>query len=363
MSEALNFFLTFKDHFMWTIVTTFDGRRITPRVCGIRYHEKLGIFLFTKSISRKIDQMKRNPYSTLSIRPPDGFSNIVAQCTVRVSEDPSEIDLVYSDNLKNYGFSGRDDTRIRLCIFTIHKVVVGSKTYEGTPLDTLSVKLDQSLIEKLEISKFETDEALKIVNGAITQDSNWHLITRSNMFHDDRIVCLTNNPKHGLLTATARGSRKINQINADANVCLLLEQHESASQIVIDAVARAIYSPDINTEIWHEPLKKFGFSGPDDAKLWILAFSIRSVTVHRISELHPQVYYCELPQLDKDEILLLSVKNCSHMLSDHCRRKYSPYTTDVENKVFASVWVLHDNSKYREGSPDQRKPTCNYRPI
>jgi hypothetical protein len=101
---------------------------------------------------------------TVSIAEKGKFKAIVAHCTARISADPKELDIVYSDEIKKYGYTGRDDARLRIIVLTIHSVVHQSEVYVGVPADPRRCDIDLAApLPPLPSGPFNNKAAVEVI--------------------------------------------------------------------------------------------------------------------------------------------------------------------------------------------------------
>jgi general stress protein 26 len=304
MTEAEKFLLTQKENFFWSILSIGAGTHICPRACFLQHHEKIGFFYYTKTIYRKIGQIEKNPHVTVSIAPKGSMTNVVAHCSARVSADPKELDLVYSDDIKKFGYTGRDDARLRIIVLTIHSVVHESKVYAGVPIDPKTYDIDRiTPIEPLPAGPYDNKGAGEVIKKHCGLGTGWHLITWNGLHHEDRMLETMWSDEIGLYQVTHENSKKGTEIETNHNVALLFEIKETNDQIVVDAVGFVCRCPDVKKKVWLDTYKGYGFSGPDDVSLVVLKYHLRSVTLHSLKD-GLKTTQCEPTQYDKDTQLM-----------------------------------------------------------
>ncbi|KAA6392740.1 MAG: hypothetical protein EZS28_011736 [Streblomastix strix] len=100
-NTAEKFLLTYKDHFLWSILITTDKLRQVPRVAHLCFNFEIGFYYSAKSTTSKIAQIEKNPF---------------------VSSERKVLDAAWSDDLLKVGYSGKNDERLRAILVTVHSV-------------------------------------------------------------------------------------------------------------------------------------------------------------------------------------------------------------------------------------------------
>lgn len=332
MTEAEKYLLSLGKRVLASVMTTADGTHLCPRIVMLQHNEKLGFFIYTKTIYRKISLVERNPNVTLSITAEGNeYFNVVAHCTARVSDKKEELDLVYNDSIKAFGYTGREDPRLRLIIFTIHSVTHGDKVYQGVKPDpnVYNIKKD---FEVKELSKgpFQDKEAMKAVEEKLKVNPNVHLITWNNMYHEDRMMETHIVEGFGLCQATGSKSPKIKQIEDNPNVSLLLFDDKTNTQAVVDAICEIKRDQESKNKVWNEGLSKVGYTKTGD--MWVvLLFHIRNVVLHDIKSLEIITYTCTPSEYDKNtNIMLKATKDNIPMFLITVDKENKPKTRMME---------------------------------
>jgi general stress protein 26 len=89
----------------------------------LQHDEKIGFFYYRNNIYGNTGEIEKNPHVTISFAPKGFMTNIVAHCSARVSADRKELDVIYSDEIKKFGYTGRDDAGLGVIVLMIHCVV------------------------------------------------------------------------------------------------------------------------------------------------------------------------------------------------------------------------------------------------
>ncbi|KAA6397689.1 MAG: hypothetical protein EZS28_006784 [Streblomastix strix] len=306
-NEAEKFLLTLKDHFLWSILTTSDCLRPTPRACGLKYKPEIGFFITTVSISKKVSQIEKNPIGTISIYPDKGQISAVAHCILQVTKEQKVLDAAWSDELLQFGYTGKTDERFRVILITVNSVTFGNDKYAGVPFDyKIYEKITKEDLPPLPTGPFKTKEVEEFVKSTFKPLKNAHMITFDGFVHDSRVMEIhyKDDENVGLYAITGFKSKKVQQIIANPNVSLLIENKETWEQKIFDTAAKICECPEIKKKIWDDEFKQYGFTGPEDEKLAVILFSTRRVIHHNLGSHISEVLVAEPVQYDKDLQLL-----------------------------------------------------------
>ncbi|KAA6378511.1 MAG: hypothetical protein EZS28_025962, partial [Streblomastix strix] len=304
-TEAENFLLTLQNHFLWSILTTTDGLRPVPRICQLNHDPEFGFFYTTKSIYSKTPQIEKNPMATISIYPEKGSETVIAQVTIKITSDPKILEAGWNDGMYRYGYQKTNDPYYRVLLITVHSVTYGKDTYAGVPIDpSIYDKIAKEDLQPLPTGPFNAKEVDDIIKATFTTKKNTHLITKTGLQHDVRVVNVQYIEGVGLYSVTQIDSNKIKQIISNGNVALLTEDKEKWIQVVVDSFAKVSTSLELKKKVWNDQLKKFGFTGPEDEKISVILFTPRRVFHHTQETDCPVVYTTEPIQYDKDLLVL-----------------------------------------------------------
>lgn len=294
MSEAESYFLGFQSRFLWTVLVSTIGYDIYPRVVGLQYSKDLGLFIFSKSTTEKMAQIENNPQVTLILAPTEENDPVIAYCTARISDNKEEIDSVYTDDLKKVGYSGRDDPRIRLIIFTINSVEHGPKHFEGVKSESSSSSSKSTETESSSASSssslYQEKEGNDAIVEAISESPNAHLITWKEGKITDRMMRTLYNPELGVYHITSTGTRKLKQMQENSHAVILFEQRKSMKQTVVRGNAIINVDDEIRSKGWIEEFGGFYVGGIKNKNWVVITYNIDSVTVHDMKNISPTVY-------------------------------------------------------------------------
>lgn len=298
-SEADKFWLGYKDKFFWTIVASARGLAISPRACFLQYKPNVGFYVFCKNFTRKVAEIKANPFVTLSISEVSGGDIPVALTTAEVSTSKEVIYKAWDDEFLKYGYTSKDDERAVVIIFTIHKATLGQKEYAGAPYDYPKYKIDQTIQTfPLPEGPYQSTEGKAEIDSALKVSRTVHLLTFQGVLIRNRLVFLQQNEKLGYYFITNKTSKKYRQLIGSSNVSLLHENKTESKQVIIEGVATFVCCLDAKKSAWTEDLKKLGYSGVEDPNLKVVRVVPRRVIVHSFTPSSPVVYQFKPPQYD-----------------------------------------------------------------
>lgn len=309
MTDADKYFLQFKNDFFWTIFSTGFGTHLKSRAVALQHNEPSGFFMITKSGTRKLQEVAKNPHVTLAVWKKGDYNTVVAHCSARVSDKPEDFQAVWSDSFINYGYTGKTDERGRVIFFTIHSVVHGTKVIAGTPQDPKTFVIDATdPLPPLPEGPYQSAEAKELVKKTIGTHTNWHLITRNSLHIEDRVMQTDYHDELGIWQVTGASSKKVKEINANPNVSLLFPNYETFDQVVVDAVCWVDKTLETKEKVYFAGMKQYGYNSANDPGWVVLRFAIRSVEHHKAASA-PTVYVCEPPKYDQDcQILYKAAK-------------------------------------------------------
>ncbi|KAH7824725.1 uncharacterized protein MONOS_914 [Monocercomonoides exilis] len=301
MTEAEKYFLSHKKEYFWSVLSTGCGTHLNSRMVLLQHSEKAGFFIFTKNNTRKVGQIEQNGHVTLSLYPEGDYNNVVAHCSARVSAKKEDIAEVWTDQMLQYGYTGKDDERARIVFFTIHSVVHGNKVFAGVPQDPHTFDIDRKApLKPLPSGPFKNEEAMAAVRAAMEVDKNAYLITWNALHQESRMMETIYSTEFGLAHVTGANTKKVKEIDANPNVNLLFVNKKDMIQVVVDAVCWVDRTLETKKKMWNDSLKTYGYAGPEDPKWVILRYALRSVEKHVISTNVPEVLVCEPPAYDRD---------------------------------------------------------------
>lgn len=303
MTEAEKYLLSLGDRILETVLITCVDNHKYARVVQLTYKEKIGFFIYTNANSNKVSQIKKNPYVTLSIESVDNMYNEVAHCVARVSDDKKEIYSVYTDAVKNFGFSGKDDPSLCIIFFTVQSVVHGTKVYQGAKINYDSFPADRNYdVPKLPEGDFKEKEAKDAVKKAIGIFPNAHAITSNGLLLEDRMMYTDFKDELGFYSVTTATTKKIIEIESDPSVCLLYYDKKTMDQVIVDAVCIIDRSQESKNLAWKESFTGYGYEKAGNT--WVvLRYELRSVNVQH--EHTSVVYVCPPPKYDKDVVIAI----------------------------------------------------------
>ncbi|KAA6386233.1 MAG: hypothetical protein EZS28_018241 [Streblomastix strix] len=282
--------------------------RPTPRVVHLCQNNKLGFFITTKQNSAKISQIEKNPFVAVSVYPGQGYESAVAHCTAQISSEQRLLDLAWSDDLKQAGYSGKTDPQLRVIQFTLHSVTFGDKTYAGIPIDkALYERLTSGDVPGLASGPFQTKEVNELLKDLYKTKTNAHLATMNGVGPEERILETFYKDGVGLYQITSLGSQKVRQIHANANVSILLENKGKMEQVVVDAVGRVCTNLDIKKQVWHEGLKDWFDDSPEMKDMVVLIYQPRKVVIHSVTA-PTRILQCDILKYDRDLLVAKTIQ-------------------------------------------------------
>ncbi|KAA6399220.1 MAG: hypothetical protein EZS28_005255 [Streblomastix strix] len=292
-NAAEKFLLNYQEHFLWSVLTTTNNTRPSPRVGQLRHSSDLGFFYTTKTGTSKIAQIEKNPLATISLYPKKGFDTIVAHVSLRLSAERRDLDAAWSDELLQYGYTGKNDERLRVILITVHQVTFGKDSYEGTPIDPkIEGKISKGESQSIATGPFKTKEIDELLKKTFTPKKLADLITFQGSYHDSRVMEVHYKEGVGLFSSTHLGSKKVNEIQVNENVALLVSDQKAWDQIIVDAVAKICTCPEMKKKVWEDSLKAFGFKGADDEQLTLIIYTPRR-TIHHTMVAPPEELVAE----------------------------------------------------------------------
>lgn len=289
MTDAEKYFLSFGDKLKWTLLTTTVGQHICSRVVQLGHDDKYGFWIGTKTIYRKIGQIEKNPLVTLSIGLEDAYTNPVAHCLARVTDEKEILDHFWNDGFKAVGYTGRDDPRFRIILFTVISVENGTEVHKGTEVDLSKIHVDRSIAPPPFTGTVDNAKILHIIEEGLQENINFHLFTWKGEWPVERYMETQVNKDLGMYHMTTRTTSKLGQIKANPHVCLLLELRKTNKQLVIDAEATVHDDPTTRKQAWIPKFQQYGFKDAEDKNWVVITYKINTLTIHDMSKLDLEV--------------------------------------------------------------------------
>lgn len=340
LSEAEELLLSYKDEYFWTIVSNADGTHIAARACYLQYKPDFGFYICAKNDTNKYEQLKANPYATLSFAKVTDNSIPVFYATCRVSTNKADIDKAWFAKMKDYGYTGKDDPRLVVFIFTIHGASLGpTKNYSGVSYDFSNLRVvgDAPLPTLQTEGPFQSVEGLGVLIDAWKKDPRgFHLFTFNGLEVRDRLMRLNYNNKTGFYLITSPSSGKAAQLSGNPNVALLQEQRSENVQVVVDGLLHEVKCVKAKEDTWDDSFKVFGFTGYQDPDYGVYKLVVRKVIVHSFTAA-PKVYQFEPTAYDNATHLLYSAWKAGHV-------QWGLSTVDARNVPHSRTMLLSYHS-------------------
>ncbi|KAK2960696.1 hypothetical protein BLNAU_4351 [Blattamonas nauphoetae] len=239
--------------------------------------------------------------------PPDDPTLIVAQAYVEVRQDKEIIKDLWTDDMKDLGFSGIDDESLAFFLLHIVHLKHGNQEFEGEPMDyTIIDKMNHyEAFPALRTGPFQEEEGTNLIRGHFRAEQNCHLVSfKDGYFHDDMMVFVHYSDEFGLHCMTSPNSTQYREILANPNVSILLEQRETVSQVIIDAVATPCACIETKKKLFHDRLPTRGIATPESPEYGLILFMPRVVSLHAVSDPTPKELYFPPTKYDKDIALI-----------------------------------------------------------
>eukprot|EP00708_Paratrimastix_pyriformis_P002715 GAFH01001468.1.p1 GENE.GAFH01001468.1~~GAFH01001468.1.p1 ORF type:complete len:439 (-),score=169.14 GAFH01001468.1:107-1423(-) len=238
-----------------------DGVDVSTRFMMLRYKDGVGFYGLTYANSSKVAQMQENPRASLQwYLPAEGMKQIVAQVVVTPYQTPEQRRLIWSDDVRQFGFQGPDDANLTVLRMAVTQVDIGMM---GQPSQTLMCPPSPY------------DRYLAAMEEAFAQAPTFLLVTHAPEGRiSGRMMLVRYSPALGYYMLTHANSPKVAQIQASDKITIVWNGDKPApTQLQVKARAFLHVRDPHRQHVWNaEQLTKVGFTGPDDEGLVIIRF-------------------------------------------------------------------------------------------
>jgi len=243
-----------------TNLSTHDGPKVTSRFMMMRYKDDLGFYYLTYANSAKLAQLSLNPVCNIEwYFPAEGMKQVNAQAIARIYQNAEQRNLVWGEDLRQFGFQGPTDpnlTVIRLDILRVDVMNFGSAP--------VSIRCDTPTYLK----------GLEVMAEAFAKTPNVFLASHAPEGRiAGRAMMMRFHPILGYLFLTHAGSNKVREITANPNIAVVWNFDKPAPQQVhVKGKAVVLEKSALRHTIWDDMYTQFGFQGPHDDGLIIIRY-------------------------------------------------------------------------------------------
>ncbi|KAA6395318.1 MAG: hypothetical protein EZS28_009151 [Streblomastix strix] len=103
---------------------TMNGLEHDVRIMEVRYKEDIGLYTTTQLESRKVKQISANQNAALHVDYKGKYGQLVVDAVAKISSNPEIKKKIWNDGMKQYGYSGPDDEKLVVILFTPRRVIL-----------------------------------------------------------------------------------------------------------------------------------------------------------------------------------------------------------------------------------------------
>eukprot|EP01105_Mastigella_eilhardi_P028705 TRINITY_DN963_c2_g1_i1.p1 TRINITY_DN963_c2_g1~~TRINITY_DN963_c2_g1_i1.p1 ORF type:complete len:821 (-),score=190.75 TRINITY_DN963_c2_g1_i1:33-2495(-) len=238
-------------------MVTHVGQHLSCRPMMILKHPELGYHFITRVGTNKLQHIAANPNGNLLLgKVGVGARKYVdAQVQYSATTDAAVAKQIWKDDFKMFGYTGVDDPK--LVVVLIQFLLVRPTII--TP--TVDMEVVDEVYAQSEFVTLTTHSA----EGRLSSRPMW----------------LRKHAELGYHVCTHAQSRKVQQVQADPKVTLLVGKTDTSAKKFVKVTAVAKIAEDVATKqkLWQDDYKQFGFAGAEDPAFTVLLFSVTKTDV------------------------------------------------------------------------------------